>query len=208
MRVKTPGREALVLFLTVARLSLAAGLCVSVWVGKPAYQSVMWLAAILLADQMDGVIARRMGIDNVNRRIADVVVDRISIHSVMAITIWCILGTFWLTFPVVLRDIVLILWSISVFFWKRSIITAGMFHRAGVFSYAVLYSVVLFTRDDGAKWVAISISVIVWFLLLDYLRAGLLIPANTKLQPIVRYQAVGLRALRGITPPQKTDGRT
>jgi phosphatidylglycerophosphate synthase len=204
MRSRIPGREAILLVLTVMRLGLGCGLCVAVWQQASPYASLAWLIAILITDMGDGVVARWLSVDTNLRRIVDVVVDRISIHAAFAVIVWRIPGTLPLVLPIVIRDIVLILRNCWLFQHKRIIITPGIIHRAGTFLYAVVGGVVLFTTGPIAQWVSNVAAVVVWFLLLDYLRAGSLAPAHPEYMPVVRYQAVGLRALRGITPPQRS----
>jgi phosphatidylglycerophosphate synthase len=203
MSIKMPGREAWMMFLTILRFGLGIGLCVAVWHHDSPYISVGWLAAIVICDLGDGVVARWLGVDTTTRRITDVVVDRFSIHSAMAVIILYVPGTLWLTLPVVIRDLVLIVFNWWVLYRKHSIVTPGNLHRTGTFLYAVLYATLLFSRGELAHWVAGIISVIVWILLIDYLRAGILIPSQPKGQPLARYQAIKLRAFRGITPPRK-----
>lgn len=62
---------------TLARLLLVWGLVGSY--GISPWVSVAWLTAIVLVDLFDGMIARSFGADGTLRRVADVVVDYVSI---------------------------------------------------------------------------------------------------------------------------------
>ena len=148
----------------------------------------------------DGIVARWLRVDDNRRRILDVVVDRLTIHAAAAILVYRLPEATALLLPVVLRDVLLILRNAWLLVRKRVIITPGNIHRGGTLLYAVLYATVLLASHTVATWVAVAVSVIVWFLLLDYLRAGRLVPAQPRGAPLARYQACGLRALRGITP--------
>jgi len=187
-------------------LGFGAGLCVSVWQHASSYVSVAWLAAFMVGDHADGVIARWLRVDTNRRRIADVVVDRLTIHPLIVILMWVTPETIWLLLPVFIRDVVLILRNWWLLTYKRVMITADNIHRAGVFLYAVLFVTLLFTTGETAVWVSVAISVFVWILLFDYLRAGALVPIEPKGQPLASYQACGLRALRGIAPSRKNIG--
>lgn len=81
----------------------------------PFLVSLAWIVIWLLSDQMDGMIARRLGIDNVTRRIMDVVVDHVSVtcsfvaafyyHSeyltLLVLSAWSILACFKLGYSVI-----------------------------------------------------------------------------------------------------------
>lgn len=203
MYKSVPGREAWMIVMTVIRIGFGVGLCVSVWRQGSPYTSTAWLVSIVVADIGDGVIARRFGSDTTARRIIDTIVDRLSIHGAMAVIMWRVPGSLVLLMPIVVRDVVLILNNCRLVVTKRLIITPGILHRSGTMLYAVLYAVVLFSTGTAATCAAAVISLIVWFLLFDYLRAGELVPSNPKGEPLARYQAKGLLALRGITPPRK-----
>jgi phosphatidylglycerophosphate synthase len=70
-------RERLMVIATWGRLALVPGFILSFhgWF----WSSMAWLAAIVLADHFDGVIARWLGADGPARRIADVAVDQLTI---------------------------------------------------------------------------------------------------------------------------------
>ena len=187
-------REAFLLALTVMRLGLGAGLCFALWQHASPYISVIWLTAVVVADIADGIIARWLGVDTNRRRILDAVIDRLTIHTTTLVM--CLMPeTILLLLPVIIRDIVLIIRNWWLLVNKRVIIGPGNIHRAGTFLYAVLYATTLFTTGKVAFWVSIVISVTVWFLLLDYLRAGALVPAHPRNGAFGRYKACGLRAL-------------
>lgn len=200
MHVTMPGRQAWVMLLTIARLGLAVGLCAAVILGQSPYITLVWLTAIVVSDIGDGVIARRIAADNTRRRIADAVVDRLSIHGAMIALALAVPGAVWLILAVFIRDVVLIAFNLWVLIHKRAIVTVSKVHKAGTLLYAVLYGVALFPVSSWSWLAAAAISAIVWFLLFDYLRAGWLIPAQPKGGPIVRYRTHGLAALRGKVP--------
>ena len=80
----------------------------------PFLVSLAWIVIWLLSDQMDGMIARRLGMNNVTRRIMDVVVDHVSVtcsfvaafyyHSgyltLLVLSAWSILACFKLGYSV------------------------------------------------------------------------------------------------------------
>lgn len=193
--------ETLLLVLTASRLGLGAGLCASLWWHASPYTSVAWLVAVIIADIGDGVLARRLGVDTNGRHVLDAVVDRLTIHTTAALVMWMMPETIWLLTPVIVRDVVLILRNWWLLKAKRVIITPGNIHRTGTVLYAVLFATILFTTGPVAIWVSVVISAVVWFLLLDYLRAGNLVPSYPKGGGLYRYQARGLLALRGQVPP-------
>jgi hypothetical protein len=102
--------------------------------------------------------------------------------------------------PVFIRDVTLISYNVWLWAHKRSIITAGNIHRVGTALYGVLYVVLLFSHGWLAAAISVSISVAVWILIVDYLRAGWLIPIQPTGMPLARYQARRLTALRGLVP--------
>jgi phosphatidylglycerophosphate synthase len=157
--------------------------------------------AVIIADIGDGVLARRFNVDTNGRRILDVVVDRVTIHTAFALLMWLIPESIALVTPIIIRDVVLILRNWWLLKAKRVIITPGIIHRTGTVLYAVLFATILFTTGPVAIWISVVISAVVWFLLLDYLRAGVLVPAYPKGDSLHRYQARGLLALRGHVPP-------
>lgn len=203
MQSKAQGREALLIAVTLLRLGFAVGLCMSVWQNGRPFVSLLWLIAIVIADIGDGILARRFGVDNTARRIVDAVVDRISIHSAGIVIVWVHPGSLWLMAPIIARDVTLIFWNWGILHLKHSFITAGNIHRMGTTMYAVVFAIALFSTGTEAKIVSALFAVAVWFLLIDYLRAGLLIPKQPRNRPLARYQACGLRNLRGIAPTLK-----
>lgn len=200
MHVPMPGRQAWIMFLTIGRLGLAAGLCAAVILGQSPYVAIAWLFAIIIGDIGDGVIARHFDADNTRRRIADAVVDRVSIHGAMIALAVSVPGAAWLLLAVFLRDGVLISFNLWVFIHKRAIVTVGRVHKIGTMLYAVLYGVALFPISGWSWAAAAAISTVLWFLLLDYLRAGWMIPVHPRGNPVVRYRTRGLEALRGKVP--------
>ncbi len=198
-------RETLLLEATASRLVLGAGLCASLWRHASPYLSVALLVAVIVADIGDGVVARKLGVDTNGRHVLDAVVDRITIHTTAALVMWLIPETIWIVMPVIVRDIVLILRNWWLLKAKRVIITPGNIHRAGTVLYAVLFATVLFTTGPVAIWMSIVISAVVWFLLLDYLRAGKLVPSHPKGGGTHRYQAIRFRGFRGLPLPHVDD---
>lgn len=63
--------------VTLIRLPVIALFIISF--SGPLMVSLAWIIVWLLLDQFDGVIARWLGVDNVARRVMDVVVDHISV---------------------------------------------------------------------------------------------------------------------------------
>jgi phosphatidylglycerophosphate synthase len=72
-------REKLMAVATVARLGITWGL-VSSFAGEFVW-TCAWMAAFLLADLIDGIVARKLQADGPVRRIADVIVDHISVTT-------------------------------------------------------------------------------------------------------------------------------
>ena len=70
-----------VLAATVARLSLA--LLLAVELHRSISIAIGLLIVVIAADILDGVMARRLGVDTNSRRIADTTVDMLSTHVVL-----------------------------------------------------------------------------------------------------------------------------
>lgn len=75
-------REIAMVVVTLARLLLVWGLVASI--GSQHWMTALWVVVIVVVDLFDGIVARALSADGVSRRIADVVIDYITIVLVFA----------------------------------------------------------------------------------------------------------------------------
>lgn len=158
--------EKLFISITVSRLGLAYGLATSV--NGPFRWSAAWLIAVILADVPNGILARRFGADTARRRIADSVVDRITIGAACMATAFNRPEVAIALLPIAVRAAIVVTASIACFMMKNTIVTGGQTHKLGSLSLGLLGFLIL-ARVPYWQVVAVPVAAVSWLFLLDYL---------------------------------------
>lgn len=191
-----PNTQGAMSALTLARL----GLTVLLWVAVR--HGVLWtiiaLATVIVADILDGVVARRLGVDGVQRRFLDAAVDRFSIHSVYAAALWShpqFCAWYW---PLLARDLLVIAGYLVFIRPGGQIITGSSWHRWSSCSLAALGVLVVAEVRIAVTLAAVLAIVVAYVLLADY--GGLVISYRRKRIPASwnHNGVIRARGLRGI----------
>lgn len=87
------------------------------------------IAFVVVADVVDGIIARKRGEETIRRRVADAVIDRITVHVFcpMALAV-CDVTLLWYI-PLLLRDLALLAIILIMMRRKRVIVTPNAIHK-------------------------------------------------------------------------------
>ncbi len=179
--------------LTLARLGITAWLWTVVRHGWRQTAAVLLL--VILADVFDGVIARRLGVDGVRRRFLDAAVDRFSIHSVYAFALWThpqYCGWYW---PLLVRDLIVVLGYWCFVKPTRRIIVGSGWHKWSSLSLALLGLLVVAESASAVAIVAPITIGIAYLLLADYL--GLVL-ATRRAQIQMQWDDNGVIRARGL----------
>jgi phosphatidylglycerophosphate synthase len=158
--------ERLFIAITVSRLGLAVGLVQSV---EGAFKwSALWLTLVIAADVPNGIAARRFNADTNRRRIADSVVDRITVGSACTAMALSRPEVSVALLPLALRGAVVLAVSAVCFVRKNTIVTGGQLHKIGSLTTGAMGFVILSRLSCWPVAVAVA-TLISWVLLLDYL---------------------------------------
>jgi phosphatidylglycerophosphate synthase len=152
---------------TLGRLLLVPALLVAI--RRSTAEAIGVVALIVFADLADGSLARWSQADSDTRRIADAVVDRVSIHApfLLVVHMHPDLGRYyWLLLT---RDVVLAGSSSFLLFSHKRFVTGDRWHKAASLSAAAL-GIGMLTASIGVIAVVSAITVLVnYVLLVDYL---------------------------------------
>lgn len=175
--------ELLLIGVTVSRLGLAYGLVNAV--DGPFMASAPWLTAIVLADVPNGILARRLGADTPLRRIADSVVDRITVGSAF-VAFLAARPEFWIMLaPIMIRGAIVGTISATCLLFKGTIVTGRNAHKLGSLSVALMGF--LFLAHSPLVWAAAVIAwILSYWLLFDYARSWKTVLSEPPAQPIYR----------------------
>ncbi len=153
--------------LTLSRLLLTALLWVAI--GQGLWQTITVLLVVIVADVLDGVIARGLGVDGVQRRFLDAAVDRFSIHSAYAVALWThpqYLGWYW---PLLTRDLLIITGYFAFVRPSHQIITGSAWHKWSNCTLAVLALLVVADIPVAVMLAAPFVIIVGYVLLADYI---------------------------------------
>ena len=177
-------------------------LCLTVWLWKAVQhdwvETVIGLVAMIVADVLDGVIARQLGLDGVKRRLLDTAIDRFSVHSVYAAALWAhphYLGLYW---PLLGRDLLLIAGYFVFLRPQQQIVKGSIWHTLSSLSLAGLCVLIVADAKTITRLVGIVTIVIGYVLLADY--AGLVLVDRRRCLPPTKSPdgVIRVRGLRGI----------
>lgn len=193
--------EAVMVGATSARVLIAALL-----VGVSAHMSLValtLLATLVAADVFDGVIARRLGVDTVRRRIADVAADKLIIHSVFAGTIMTHPEYILFYAPLLARDLLATVGYAVLLIKERYLVVGRGWHKLSSLSAGLLFA----SMVGGSTEVILSCALLSWvanyLLLADFagvmrvVRARPSLPAGAALE---RIETSGTRGLKAWLP--------
>lgn len=197
-----PNAQGAMNALTLGRLVLTACLWVAVRHGLG--WTTIALIAVIMADIFDGVGARRLGVDGVQRRFLDAAVDRFSIHSVYAAALWVhpqYCAWYW---PLLARDVAVIAGYFALVRPGGQIITGSSWHRWSSLSLALLGLMVVAEVQLAVTLAAILAITAAYVLLADYCglavayRRGY-IPASWNHDGVIRSRGLkGIQTLIGL----------
>lgn len=180
--------------LTLSRLLLTMFLW---WAVQQSWQwTAVALLAAIIADILDGVIARACLADGFSRRLIDAIVDRFSIHSTYAAALWShpqYAGWYW---PLLVRDLLVISGYCVLIRPRREFITGSRCHTASSLSLALLGFVVVLDNQPVVMLCGIVAIVIGYVLLIDYLGLALAcckqeLPKAWYTGPLIRARGLG-----------------
>lgn len=184
---------------TLARLLLLAGLLWSIFDGPG--RPWMWVASIILADILDGVLARSLGCDTIARRATDAVVDRLCIHAAFGVAIILHPAFLLLYAPLAIRDGIALAASGLLVRRHGILLMGGHWHKLASISCACFGLTVLSATSGVAVAAGTAAVVLNWILFCDYAggylawRGG---PASAGRYKI--HSLAGIRTLLGTTP--------
>jgi phosphatidylglycerophosphate synthase len=129
-------RNGAMMTATIGRLALIPELMHSI--SESAGRTAMMVGAVVTADVLDGEIARRLGVDDNARRIADATVDRVTIWSAFAAAIHADPDVLAWYAPLAVRGAVIATGSNLSFWLKNKLVLGGHFHKLASLSTAAL----------------------------------------------------------------------
>lgn len=129
-------RNGTMMAATLGRLALIPELMHSIT--ESASKTAFMVGAVVMADFWDGEIARKLGVDNNARRIADATVDRITIWSAFAAAINADPEVLAWYAPLAARGVVVATGSNLSFWLKNKLVLGGNFHKLASLSTAAL----------------------------------------------------------------------
>jgi phosphatidylglycerophosphate synthase len=177
--------------LTVARVLLLGGLIWSILAGPEA--AWVWVLAIVGADVLDGVLARKLGVDTKRRRSLDAVVDRVCIHASFAVAVAIRPGFVWIYLPLLIRDASALSASGVLLHRRGLLLLGGHWHKLASLSCAAFGIAILTasqTVASGIGYLAIGAN---YALLLDYFGGYLLARARDENDSLRIVQLAGIR---------------
>jgi phosphatidylglycerophosphate synthase len=193
---EAPGREAAAIVATILRLLLVWGLIRAYGHGVAA--PLIWLGIIVIADVLDGILARRFLCDSDHRRMADSVVDRISIHTAFLSFVSREPQLVWFYLPLVLRDAINSIGSGQCLRRRKALIIGGGWHKLASLADAALGASFIL-GGVGIIWVAATFAWLSNYVLLaDYIGAYFIALARPP-YPVLRRDTVrGLTGCRAL----------
>lgn len=201
--MRTGGRMSISGMLTLSRLLVVLGLVWAV-ISQPT-MALLWIVVVMVADVLDGVIARRRGEDTDGRRVLDAAVDRLSIHAAFGTALYLHPAMLWIYMPLLIRDVMAL--SVGAYVLRRRslLLLGGHWHKAASLSAAAFGGALVVGPSGLALTLGLLALATNYFLLLDYaggLLAALEVDAKGRfrvaklagVQYLVRRLFVGERA--------------
>jgi phosphatidylglycerophosphate synthase len=183
---------ALVWLATVARVPLAA--CLLLAVATESRGVYAWVAAIVVADVLDGVVARQLGRDSRRRRIVDATLDRLTVHAAFVTALVTRPALVWLYVVLASRDVIALSASAWLLSRRRLLLLGGSWHKLASLSCAG-FGVALVSGDRALSLAtgigALSIN---YVLLLDYAGGFALWRADSR--AVASFRITGLAGVR------------
>jgi phosphatidylglycerophosphate synthase len=187
-------REKIFLALTGARLGLVIGLVAEY--GRSLRLALVWLSGIVVADVLDGILARGFACDSDRRRMMDSIVDRASIHIafVSFLSTHPALTGFYL--PIALRDIINSVGSGICLRARRVLVIGGRWHKVSSLLDAVLGAAFLWGYLPFVWLAAVGAWASNYTLLLDYLGAYSVVVDSPHREALTRLTVRNLVGIR------------
>ena len=154
--------------LTCARLLLLFPLASTVLTGSKLPVVVTWLAVIVIADILDGIVARRFRCDDNWRRIADATVDRITIHAAFLCALFVNADLTVLYLPLAARDAAALLGSFLCLTHRHTLIIGGGWHKLASLIDIPFFLCLLFAGQQVGFVMGIAALLVNYALLVDY----------------------------------------
>ncbi len=155
----------------------------------------MWVSSIIVADVLDGVLARRIGCDTIARRAIDATVDRICIHAAFGVAIVLHPEFLALYAPLAVRDSIALTASGLLVARRGVLLMGGHWHKLASLSCACFGLVVLSQSRGIVTGAGVATVAINWVLLGDYV--GGFLAWRSEPTPIAgRYKIRGLIGIR------------
>jgi phosphatidylglycerophosphate synthase len=179
--------EQFFIAITVSRLALTAGL-ITAMTGQLPYPAA-WLASVVAADVPNGILARRFGADTPRRRIADSVVDRITIGAACTTMALERPEVAVALIPLAVRGAITVVFSLGCFYRKRAIVTSQQIHKLGSLATGGM-GFVLLSRSGYWPWAVTIASAISFILLAAYVPVWLRVLRSPPQADLTRFYTV------------------
>lgn len=196
--------EAVAIAATILRLPLALMIVLSM--RSSIVLSLVLLIALIVADILDGAVARALGVDTDQRRSWDSSVDRIAVHLVLFFAVlWLAPAMFWLYALMVVRDVIGSFVCARAYLRRdrRMMILGDGLHAGWSLGAATFFASMLTAGPTVVFTVGILFLVVSWVLLFDYLgtyvaaRKSIVSPEHTGSCRIYSRRLMGLRYILG-----------
>lgn len=105
MRPDASYLEKIAIAFTASKLLLAAAIASTIALHSPRAVPLAFLVVYVLADILDGVLARAWGVDSNTRRMLDAIVDKVSIHAALLACVLTTPGILIFYIPLMIRDL-------------------------------------------------------------------------------------------------------
>lgn len=188
--------HSVIIAITLARLSLAILMAVAL---RQSYAlALLLLGAMIISDLLDGMIARKWGVDSNVRRVADSVIDTCSIH-IVAISFILVNPHFLaLYLPLAARDAVAATVCTSSQLRFRTLLIGGAWHKLSSLSKAGLLIAMMFGTQSESGLVAAAALLINVALLVDYVGAHVIVSGRSNAERTfgARFVCVDLNGVR------------
>lgn len=168
--VRAPSTVA-ALAITVVRIPIAMAGVALVARGIPTWALAAFVLFALL-DVVDGVAARSVGVDTANRRIADVLIDRVAIHAAFWASCYATGHGWQLWFVLLLRDVLQGVFNINFIARTKLIVIGAYWHMAYGFAMLLTVACLLLLGDVPVAGVVLAWTVAA-ATLIDYIRGAL-----------------------------------
>lgn len=196
--------EAVAIVATILRLPLALLIVMSM--RSSIVITLLLLIALIVADILDGAVARSLGVDTDQRRSWDSSVDRVAVHLVLFFSVlWLAPWMFWLYALMVVRDVIGSFICARAYLRpeRRMMILGDGLHCGWSLGAAVFFASMLTADPTVMLTVGVLFLVVSWVLLFDYIGTyvaasnSIVGPENSESCRIYSRHLMGLRYVLG-----------